>query len=61
MPLRNIHVCFYMTGMASWQCGTNGQWRGKPDLSNCISAWMEDIKEVVRKYSKFFVKLTSDK
>ena len=36
------------TGMASWQCGTNGQWRGKPDLSNCISTWMEDIKEVVR-------------
>lgn len=41
-----------MIGMARWQCGMDGKWRGKPDLTDCISTWMEDIKEVINSNAK---------
>ena len=25
----------------------NGKWKGKPDMTDCVSPWMEDIKEMV--------------
>lgn len=41
-----------MIGQARWQCGMDGNWRGKPDLTECISPWMEDIKEVINSSAK---------
>ena len=42
-------VYIVVSGSARWQCGLKGEWRGKPDLSDCVSPWMEDIREMVRK------------
>ena len=41
-------VYIIVSGSARWQCGLKGEWRGKPDLSDCVSPWMEDIREMVR-------------
>ena len=41
-------INYYIIGEARWLCGYDGEWQGRPDLADCISAWMEDIKEVVR-------------
>ncbi|XP_052775573.1 adhesion G protein-coupled receptor L2-like isoform X2 [Mya arenaria] len=35
------------TGAAAWRCGSDGQWAGSPDLSDCVSMWMENIQAMI--------------
>ncbi|KAL4235754.1 G-protein coupled receptor 2 [Mactra antiquata] len=36
-----------MLGMAYWQCGQNGKWRGRPDMSECVSVWMNQVHDMM--------------